>query len=67
MRMLRISEVAQRLGVSAMTVRLWIKAGRLRAIQPARVILIDPADLAAFENAAVVVPGPDTPHPEANA
>ena len=68
MRMLRIAEVAERLGVSQMTIKFWIRSGRLRAIQPARVILIAPEDLAAFENAAVIAPSPapTPPRTEAN-
>jgi excisionase family DNA binding protein len=51
---LRISDVAQRLGVTDGTVRQWIRAGHLPAIQPARVFLIDELDLAQFERTKLV-------------
>jgi excisionase family DNA binding protein len=64
-----LEDVADRLGMSAQTVRRWVKTGRLRAYQPVREYRIDPKDLEAFLEArstpkAEAPPRPASPRGE---
>lgn len=44
-KLLAVSEVARRLGVSKDTVRVWARSGRLRAIETVHGRLFDPEDV----------------------
>ncbi len=45
---LRVSQAAQRYGISAGTIRLWIKDGRLRGYRPGGMLLIKADEIEAL-------------------
>ncbi len=46
-RLLRLAEVAERLGVSYRTVQAWVASGRLKVVRLSRrVVRVDPVELA---------------------
>ena len=55
------TEIALRLKVNQVTVRRWLRDGSLRGSYLGRVWRIGDADLAAFMEAAVPVPGAELP------
>ena len=58
------TEIALRLKVNQVTVRRWLRDGSLRGSFLGRVWRIGDADLAAFMEAAVPVPGAELPDDE---
>ena len=58
------TEIALRLKVNQVTVRRWLRDGSLRGSYLGRVWRIGDADLAAFMEAAVPVPGAELPDDE---
>lgn len=63
MELFTVEEVAQRLKLSARSVRRYIQAGRLRAVRPGRGYRVSDDALAAFLAAATVSPNREAERP----
>jgi excisionase family DNA binding protein len=64
-RLLRVTQAAERLGVTAATIRVWITNGALPGVRPGRTIFVPIYAIEAIERGEMA--RPSTSEPRANA
>jgi excisionase family DNA binding protein len=55
-RLLRLTEAAQRLGITAQTLRVWVKNGSVPAVRPGRSLFVPIAAIEALERGDAAQP-----------